>query len=127
VFLRPLFVPVMIALAGAAIGYFSLAGSGTTVRARLAPLAVLLSFGVLAALLPFSGQTLYDIGLPLQAVEAAEYLSFAVVGLCAGAAWRLFQISQWRWVLVPLVLVSLAKPAATAFTYYIWDTRGFGP
>jgi hypothetical protein len=87
----------------------------------------LVSLGVLAALVPFSGQVLYDIGLSSQVFEAVEYLSFAVVGLCVGAAWRLLQISQWHWALVPVVLVSLAKPATTAFTYYIWNTRGFGP
>jgi hypothetical protein len=128
VFLRPLFAPVAISLLAAAIGYFAFRGAPRDGNGQSAgAIALLVVFGSLAALIPLSGQLFYDIGVPWLASVAAEYLSFAVVGFCFGAAWRVVAPSQWRWALLPLVATSLTQPAITAVTYYIWDTRGFGP
>jgi hypothetical protein len=117
---------VIIALIGAVIGYVVFRGTSSRGRTVVA-VALLVSVGVLAALLPMSGQLFYDIGFPWLANETAEHVSFAVVGFCFGAAWRVVTPSQWRWALLSMLALSLSQPAVAAFTYYIWDTRGFGP
>jgi hypothetical protein len=128
VFLKPLFAPVAICLVAAAIGYIAFRGARRDTNGySVAATSLLVVVGSLAALVPVSGQLFYDIGVPWLAGEAAEHLSFAVAGFCFGAAWRLVAPSLWRWALLPLFATSLARPAITSFTYYIWDTRGFGP
>ena len=127
-FLKPLFAPVAICFVAAVIGYIAFRGARRDANSQsVVAITLLVVVGALAALVPMSGQLFYDIGVPWLAGEAPELLSFAVVGFCFGATWRSVAPSLWRWALLPLVAVSLTRPAITSFTYYIWDTRGFGP
>jgi hypothetical protein len=127
VFAYPLTIPLLAVIAGGIAGFVLLSK-----RRREAPrskplLAALVAVALGAALMPFAGQLLYDIGLSESARQAVTYVSYAFVGFGMVGAWLLLHPAPLRWLLIALVPISLFNAASWAFAYYIWDTRGIGP
>jgi hypothetical protein len=119
----PLTIPLLVLAAGGVAGYFAW-------RRRSGPaliLGALIAVAILAALVPFAGQFLYDLGLSWSTSQIVTHVSYGIVGFCVAGAWLLLRPSPARWGLVAIVPLSLFTAASWAFAYYIWDTRGFAP
>ena len=123
----PLTMPLISATAGGIAGFTVFAKRRGNAWSSKPLLAVLVAVALGAALVPFAGQLLYDIGLSDSARLAFTYVSYALVGFGLVGAWLLLHPSRVRWLLVALIPLSLFHAGSWAFAYYIWGTRGFGP
>ena len=123
----PLTIPLISGLAGGIAGFMVFAKRrGNAPSSKPLP-AVLIAVALGAALVPFAGQLLYDIGLSNSSRLGVTYVSYALVGFGMVGAWLLIHPSRVRWLLVALIPLSLFHAGSWTFAYYIWDTRGFGP
>ncbi len=123
----PLSIPLLATIAGGVAGRIAFTKHRNGESSSKPLLVGLIAVALGAALVPFAGQLLYDIGLSWSALQAATNSSHALVGFCLVGSWMLLRPAPARWFLVALVPVSLFNAASWAFAYYAWETRGFGP
>jgi len=125
--LLPLLVPFIAVIVAmpAALLFFRIGRYGRLGRNRLLWATVLVA-GV-AALVPNSGQRMYDAGISLQLIDILEGASYFVFVFALTGAWTLVGPGWPRAALFLLVPIALFEPVRWTWALSIWSIWGFAP
>ena len=125
--LLPLFIPMLAALVGLQAGVlvFTRYRGVALWRNRLLWAAVLVA-GI-AAMLPNSGQRMFDLGFSLPLIDLIENGSYFLFFFALMGAWTLFEHGWKRWALLVLVPIALFEPLKWTYVFFLWSVWGFAP
>ena len=118
------FIAVVVALP-AALLFFRSWRDGKRGR-NLLLLATVLVAGV-AALVPNSGQRMYDARFAVELIDLLEGASYVVFAFALTGAWMLVGHGWQRAALLLLVPIALFQRLEGTLALFIWSVRGFAP
>ena len=123
--------PLMGPLAGALIGWFigrlgALWCRRTNVT-RINFVSSAIGISAAAALTPYGGQILYDLGIAFPTIDKIQLMSYPVLAFTMAAVWCALSSLWLKRMFQALLLVSFGPPLLWACIFIGWEIGGFAP
>ena len=125
--LIPLFVPIVAVAVALPLAVFLFSAYRGAKRPRSPVLWSTILLAIVAALVPNSGQRMYDFGMSLPLIDFLENASYFFFVFALAGAWMLIGTGWKRWALLVLVPVALFEPLKWTWAFFLWSVYGFAP
>jgi hypothetical protein len=125
--LSPLFIPVVAVVVALPAGVLVFSRWRGANPWRTPLLLVTTVVAVIAAVVPNSGQGMYELGMSFRLIDLLEGGSYFLFVFALTGAWVLMPHQWSRWLLLALVPIALFEPLKWTWAFFLWSVWGFAP